>query len=499
MHRQDQQRDLELILRSRTPLVTIETRDEPRVLEMLKAITLKGFASEHLPLFRWTVTDGLQRLDISLEPQLHNAEPTEALRHIRAVTKAGVYVLLDFHPYLKDPVNIRLLKDICITFATNARQLILLSHEISLPKELEAYAARFEMALPNETQREAIVRRVAREYVDQHPGQSVKTDSYAYELLIQNLAGLTEGDTEQLARNAIFVDGAITHSDLPGVMQAKYELLNRGGTLHFEYDTRQFADIGGLDKLKRWLAQRKPAFAHTTQTAHLDTPKGVLLIGVQGCGKSLAARATAGILGIPLLRLDFAALYNKYHGETERNLRESLQTADVMAPCVLWIDEIEKGLAGSGGETGTTQRVLSSFLAWLADKQSRVFVVATANDISALPPELVRKGRFDEIFFVDLPDHEVRQTILAIHLKKREQPGAGIDLDAVAAATEGFSGAELEQIVVSALYAAHAQNSALTTPILLAEVAATRPLSVVMQEKLLALRRWAKGRTVPCN
>lgn len=213
----------------------------------------------------------------------------------------------------------------------------------------------------------------------------------------------------------------------------------------------------------------------------------------------LAAKATAGILGLPLLRLDFAGLYNKYHGETEKNLRESLATADMMAPCVLWIDEIEKGLAGRGGETGTTQRVLGTFLTWLAEKRSQVFVVATANDIASLPPELVRKGRFDELFFVDLPVPAVRVEILAIHLKSRQQEVGQIDLAQVAAAAEGFSGAELEQVVVAALYSAHANRAPLATAHLLEELERTRPLSVVMAEKIDALRQWAAGRTVPCD
>lgn len=492
-------KDLQLILNSRTPLVVIETRDEARVLAMLQEIALQRSSSDYSPLFRWTITDGLQRLDISLEPQMHNADPTEVLRRIRAVTKPGIYVLLDFHPFLDDPVNTRLMKDICILFSSHSRHLILVSHEVSLPKELEPYSARFDIALPDEVERESIVRKVASEYVEENPGKQVQTDAKAFKLLIQNLAGLTETDTEQLARNAIYVDGAITRSDLPSVMQAKYELLNSGGILQFEYDTRKFSDIGGLSKLREWLARRKPAFRGDEKAAHLDPPKGVLLIGVQGCGKSLAARATAGALGMPLLRLDFATLYNKYHGETERNLRDSLRTADVMAPCVLWIDEIEKGLAGRGGETGTTQRVLGSFLSWLAENDKRVFVVATANDISALPPELVRKGRFDEIFFVDLPDSDIRQDILEIHLRNRKQPSEGIDLAGVAAATDGFSGAELEQVVVSALYAAHAQQQALTSQHLLDEAAATRPLSVVMDDRINALRQWADGRTVPCH
>jgi ATP-dependent Zn protease len=355
------------------------------------------------------------------------------------------------------------------------------------------------MALPGESERKRIIERVAEDYAHENPGTRVKVDPRAYNLLLQNLAGLTFGDTERLARNAIYVDGAITHSDLPGVMQAKYELLNRGGALQFEYDTARFSDVGGLARLKTWLSQRKPAFRRDDSAAHLDPPKGILLIGVQGCGKSLAAKATAGVFGAPLLRLDFAALYDKYHGETERKLRESLKTADVMAPCVLWIDEIEKGIAGRGSETGTTQRVLGTFLTWMAEKSAPVFVVATANDITELPPELVRKGRFDEIFFVDLPDLNVRASILAIHLTNRDQALKNFDVEKLALAMDGFSGAEIEQAVVSGLYAAHAAGKPLDTAYILNEVKQTRPLSIVMQERIMALREWAYGRTVPCD
>jgi len=283
------------------------------------------------------------------------------------------------------------------------------------------------------------------------------------------------------------------------VMQAKYELLNRGGALQFEYDTARFSDVGGLNRLKTWLSQRKAAFRRDQDAAHLDPPKGILLIGVQGCGKSLAAKATAGIFGAPLLRLDFGTLYDKYHGETERKLRESLKTADVMSPCVLWIDEIEKGIAGRGGETGTTQRVLGTFLTWMAERKSPVFVVATANDITALPPELVRKGRFDEIFFVDLPDAGVRSTILAIHLTNRGQRLGDFDVESLADAMQGFSGAEIEQAVVSALYAAHASNESLKSAHIQREIEQTKPLSTVMHEKISALRAWADGRTVACD
>lgn len=495
----DERHDLELILRSRTPIVVIESQDEQRMLELLQSVAMARTSSDYSPLFRWTITDGLQRLDISLEAQAINAQPTDVLKHIRAVSKPGVYVLLDFHPFLEDPVHVRLLKDICIQARTVRKQLVFLSHKVKIPRELESYCARFDMALPSEQERERIIKKAAKAYANDNPGKRVQVDPKAHKLLIRNLAGLTYADTERLARNAVYVDGAITSSDLPDVMQAKYELLNHGGALQFEYDTARFNDVGGLTRLKKWLRQRRPAFRGDENVAHLEPPKGILLLGVQGCGKSLAAKATAGIFNVPLLRLDFGAVYDKYHGETERKLRESLNTADVMSPCVLWIDEIEKGTAGRGGESGTTQRVLGSFLTWMAERRSQVFVVATANDISSLPPELVRKGRFDEIFFVDLPNDEIRSSIFAIHLANRKQVLKNFDVESLAAATDGFSGAEIEQAIVSSLYAAHAKQEPLATRHLLTEIQQTRPLSVVMAERISGMREWAAGRTVPCD
>jgi len=494
----DRNHDLELLLRSRIPIIAIETGDESRVLGTLQTLSMQRSRGDYMPLFRWSITDGLQRLDIDLEPQMHNAEPDGVLRHIRAVTKDGIYVLLDFHPYLEDPVIVRLLKDICIRFAEVRRQVVLISHNVTIPSELESFTARFKMALPSVAERDEIIKRTAAQYASEN-SSSVRVDPKAYDLLLDNLSGLSESDTERLARNAIFQDGAITGSDLPSVMQAKYELLNRGGILHFEYDTARFRDVGGLSRMKQWLAHRKDAFLARPEAAHLDAPRGILLTGVQGCGKSLAAKAIAGVFSLPLLRLDFGSLYNKYHGETERNLRESLETADVMAPCVLWIDEIEKALAGQGSETGTSQRVLATFLTWLAEKNDRVFVVATANDITGLPPELVRKGRFDEIFFVDLPDDDTRRLIFEIHLRKRGLDPVGFDIDKLVAASGGFSGAEIEQSIVSSLYAAHARKEQTGTPHVLEEIKRTRPLSVVMQERIDSLRRWAAGRTVAAH
>jgi SpoVK/Ycf46/Vps4 family AAA+-type ATPase len=487
--------ELKALLGSRIPMIVIETRDEPHAVALIVSVALELSSKAHVPVFQWTVTDGLKRQDVDLGAQRHNAEPTEVLRSIRATNKAGIYVLLDFHPYLADPKHVRLLKDICLEHARCPRTLVLISHALDVPGELEHFAARFNLSFPDRLERERIVERVASEW-QKAQGTRVRTDRQAYALLVDNLSGLSSGETERLARAAIFDDGALTSSDLKPLMQAKYKLLQRGGVLSFEYDTARFADLGGMRKLKQWLERRRPGFEGH---AGLDIPKGVLLLGVQGCGKSVAARATAGVFGVPLLRLDFGTLHNKYIGETERNLRESLATAELMEPCVLWIDEIEKGLATSDSDGGTSKRVLGSFLTWLAEKKSRVFVVATANDISALPPELVRKGRFDEIFFVDLPRADARADILRLHATRR---GVSLDEAEIRELSEqcsGFSGAEIEQAIVSACYGAHASKQPVTADLIRREMSATRPLSMVMAEQVAELRQWAAGRTVSAD
>jgi AAA+ superfamily predicted ATPase len=490
-------RDLTLVLESGSPLIVIETTDEERFLSLLTEIARARPAQGYRALFRWSVTDGLQRLDLALEAQRHNSEPEDVLRHIRAVDKAGIYALLDFHPFLNVPVNVRLLKDIALGAATTKVTVLLIGHRVDVPPELTSFVTRFALRLPDHEERLALVEACAQCYRDGQ-GASVRVDRNALELLVKNLGGLTHADVERLAHNAIFDDGAITASDVPAVMQAKYRLLGRGGVLSFEYDTARLAELGGFGNVKRWLAQRRSAFAGAGPPG-LEPPKGLLLIGVQGCGKSLAAKTAAHVLGAPLLRLDFGALYNKYHGETERNLRESLQTAELMSPCVLWLDEIEKGLATGHDDTGTSRRVLGELLTWMAERRSPVFLVATANDVHELPPELVRKGRFDEIFFVDLPSADNRAEILSIHLKRR-----GVDLTeagrpALVAATAGFSGAEIEQMIVAALYSAHAAGRMPSLGDLLAECRKTRPLSVLMAEHVAGLRQWAKDRTVPAE
>jgi hypothetical protein len=486
-----------MLLASQFALIVIESREESRVLSLVKEAGARAGRGRNWCVFQWTVTEGLRRADIDLPPNRTVAEPAQLLRHLRATSTAGIYVLLDFHPYLADPVNVRMLKDIAQDYEKVARTIVFLSHEVTVPQELEHLTARLKLGMPTRNERAMVVTRVAQDWQHQN-GRAVQIDPAAMEHLIDNLAGLESPDTERLARQAIYNDGALTMADIPGVLAAKYQLLNRSGTLSYEPDTAKFADIGGLARLRQWLISRKPAFDGTAPT--LDAPKGAMLLGVQGCGKSLAARAAAGIFNVPLLRLDFASLYSKWHGESEKNLRDSLRAAEGLAPCVLWVDEIEKAIAGGGdGDGGVSRRVLGTFLTWLAEQRARIFVVATANDITALPPELVRKGRFDEIFFVDLPHRAARADILTIHANKRSVPLSAPEAAALADRSEGFSGAELEQAIVAALYTANSTKQPMCAALIARELQATQPLSVVMGEQVAALRAWAKDRTVPAD
>jgi SpoVK/Ycf46/Vps4 family AAA+-type ATPase len=485
--------DLELLIKSRTPIVVIETHEERRVLDMLTRLVLRL----NQPLFVWSITEGLKRVDLDLGAQPHNSEPTAVLRHIKSSDLDGIYVLLDFHPFLDEAVNARLLKEIAQAHFKNGHHVVLLSHSIDLPQDLHKHSAQLNLELPDKEKLTEIVKDEAFAWSSQNQQQKVKTDRKTLDMLVRNLGGLTISDARRLARKAIVDDGAITEEDLPEVMKAKYELLNQDGLLAFEYETEQFADVGGMAGLKRWLNLRKAVFQDDEAMQGLAPPKGILLLGVQGCGKSLVSKAVAGVFGVPLLRLDFGALYNKFFGESEKNLRQALKTAEVMSPCVLWIDEIEKGISTGDNDGGTSRRVLGTLLTWMAENRKSVFIVATANDIEALPPELVRKGRFDEIFFVDLPGYETRKEIFSIHLDKRKKTIEAFDLVRLAELTEGFSGAEIEQAIVSAMYVVHEKAERLSTDHIIEELERTRPLSVVMAEKIEALREWASSRTVP--
>jgi SpoVK/Ycf46/Vps4 family AAA+-type ATPase len=487
--------DLAVKVRSGTPLILIETHEEALLLDAFRHVVAELFR----PLWRWRITDGLKRLDMDVEDTPPCNDSGQVLEVMQRDDKRGIWLLFDFHPYLRYAMNIRRLREVVLGEGAAKQTVVLIGSKIELPPELEPLAAKFEMRLPDEAALGKLLRDEAFAYSREHSGRRVEIDAAAQRALVRHLRGLTLIDARRILRELIHADGKIGPTDVVAAQKAKFELLGRGGVLGFEPDVAQFEQIAGLARLKQWIQLRQRLFVDGKGPKGLDPPKGVLLLGVQGCGKSLAAKACAGGFGVPLLRIDFAALYNKYHGETERNLREALKAAEAMAPCVLWCDEIEKGLATSNSDDGVSRRVLGSLLTWMNERTAPVFLVATANAVDQLPPEFLRKGRFDEIFFVDLPDAATRVEAFRIHLVRRELDPERYELAALAAASAGFSGAEIEQAIVSALYSAYGADAKLDQPRLLAALRDTRPLSVLMAEKVSALREWARERCVPAD
>jgi AAA+ superfamily predicted ATPase len=494
-----QLQDLTSLVRANTALIVIETPDEGRVVDLFRHLLMNVWR----PLYRWSITEGLRRVDLDGEDApLAPPDATTTLRVIREMDQRGLHLLLDFHPYIGYATTQRMVREIIDRRGCKEHTLVLVGAKIELPDDLEALAVRFTLTLPDEKLLLKMVQDEAAIYQREHDGRRVTIDQDALKAIVRNLRGLSLIEARRIARHLIFRDGAIGAGDLPELAKLKFELLNKSGHLHFEYDTARFADVAGLARLKQWVTQRRSAFVEDVELpVGLDPPKGILLLGVQGCGKSLAAKAVAGGFNVPLVRLDFGTLYNKFHGETEKNLRDALASAEQVAPCVLWIDELEKGIASSGGsdDGGVSRRVLGYFLTWMAERKSKVFLVATANAVKELPPELLRKGRFDEIFFVDLPDHAARSEIYRIHLAKRKVDWEAFSLSALADASDGFSGAEIEQAVVSALYAAHADGVPVDEARIVAETKSTKPLSVLMAEQVNAIREWARERTVPAD
>ena len=488
-----------MLIASRVPIIVIESHDEVRVLSLIAEIAMRQGAG----VMEWSIVRGLERGAVERGPIPDSprfAEPEEALREVARTAGPVLFAFCDLHPHLKgDATLVRLIKEIGLDHDRAGNTLILISHRIEIPEEFSRLAARFKMKLPDRDTLLGIVREQAEAWARRNRGARVRTDRTTLDALVDNLAGVTEADARVLIRKAIENDGAITESDIPEINRLKFSLLDSGSVLHFEYDVPDLSDVAGLRGLKHWLSERRAVLRGLPATEGLDRPKGVMLLGVQGGGKSLAARAIAGEMSLPLLRLDFGNLYNKFVGETERNLREALTQAERMAPCVLWMDEVEKGTDTSGSDSATARRLLGTLLTWMSEHKARVFIVATANDISRLPPELMRKGRLDEIFFVDLPDEATRRDILALHLERRDCAPEDIALDTLAALTEGFTGAELEQAVVAGRYRAAARSSALDTNTLRSAIEGTVPLSVTMSEKVAALRTWARERCVPAD
>lgn len=486
--------DLTTLVRAGTPLLAIETVDEQRVIECFRHVIAQALR----PLWRWTLTNGLTRLDFASNDVTTAPDATATLEAIRSATEPGIFLLFDFQTLLGYAMTLRMLREIVQRQHSVAHTIVLVGAKIELPEELEALVLRVPLSLPDIKELAGILRGEAAAWQNEQ-GRRVEVDGEAARIIARNLLGLSAPDARRIVRKLIYNDGALNHADVPELMQAKFDLLNRSGLLHYEYATASFADVAGVSRVREWVQRRRAVFLDPSATPMLDPPKGVLLLGVQGCGKSLASKAIAGGFDVPLVRLDFGTLYNKYQGETERNLREALANTELLAPCVLWIDEIEKGLAGGGDDGGVSRRVLGYLLTWMAERKARVFVVATANTVDELPAELLRKGRFDEIFFVDLPQPSVRETIFTLHLTRRKIDPATFDLRGLAEASNGFSGAEIEQTIVSALYDAAGNNVPLDQPIMLNALKQTRPLSVLMHEKVQALRAWAQTRCVAAD
>ena len=485
--------DLAVIVAAHTPIILVETHDEKTAMDLLRRVARE----QGKTLFRWSVTDGLQTASFGLQlaaPSQY-AEADAVLSHLKTHAEPGIYVFCDLHPWLvEQPRNVRLLKDIALQNEHGPVTLVLISHALTAPPELARYCVRFPLSLPSENEIMTLIKEEAKRWSAKHNGQRVRAGNGSLLQLAANLKGLSHGEVRRLVRTAIYDDGAITETDIPAINQARFRLMDKEGVLSYAQESADMNSLGGMENLKQWLELRRHAFL--AEQKPQDMPRGILLLGVQGGGKSLAAKVVAGLWNLPMLRLDMGALYNKYIGETERNLRESLALAEQMSPCVLWVDEIEKGIGAEGSDGGLSQRILGAFLTWMQERKATVFLVATANDISSLPPELMRKGRFDEIFFVDLPDESTRQTIFAIHLRKRQLDPAEFDLKQLAVASEGFSGAEIEQAIVSGCYSATGGEGNLTMEHLLVELVNTAPLSLVMAEKLDGLRTWARDRNI---
>ena len=484
---------LDELLLQKNALVIIKSHEEQRILAMLERFALLNGRY----VSRWSVTGGLQ--DNHTGERAYNTESIEdALRHIRNSPSNSVYVFLDAHHFIENPLVIRLIKDLATQ--ESDRMLVFITPDIELPEDLKTAAAVFEPALPSRERSLEILREEARQWLAAS-GAKVSATRQSISLLTQHLCGLTESDIRKLCRMVIQDDGALTADDIGRVLRYKHQSLESAELLTLETDVPTLEQIGGLERLKKWLQIRRDVFVDLESSPGLPPPKGVLLLGVQGAGKSLAAKCVAGSWQLPLFQLDFGQLYGKYHGESETNLRNALNVARTMAPCVLWFDEIEKGLAtdSGDGDGGVSRRILATLLTWMNERKEPVFIVATANNIASLPPELLRKGRFDEIFFVDLPTPEARSVIFSIHLKKHNLPLEQFDLEQLAALSEGFSGAEIEQAIVSASYEAHARRTPLNQKDIENALTQTQPLSVVMAEQVDALRHWASSRTVPAD
>jgi len=489
---------LERLLAGKQACISIVTLEEEYAVSLVRAAALNHARLMYL----WSVSGGVQDGLLAGSPPLpETRSPDDGLLHFGRLADRPVCVTLDLAPHLRQECTLRILRNLLNHFDKTGSQLVMIDREDKLPEVIKVQATAFEIALPDALEIEQIVLATLRA-AHQEAALEIAISRRAWQAILRNLLGLNRQQIARIIHECVDDDRRLDDQDINHVLASKRRALAGAGLLEYIETPVGLDEIGGLQHLKRWLQCRQGALTGPAQEFGLSAPRGVLMLGVQGAGKSLCAKAIATAWQRPLLRMDVGALYDRYIGESERRLRDSLMQAEAMAPVVLWIDEIEKAFASAASRStdgGLSKRMFGTLLTWMQEHTAPVFLVATANDIEALPPELLRKGRFDEIFFVDLPRRETRRQILAIHLAKRRRDPTAFDLDALAAASDGFSGAEIEQAIISGLHAAFADGGELDTARLLQALHDSPPLSVTMAEQVAALREWAQGRCVPAD
>jgi ATP-dependent 26S proteasome regulatory subunit len=493
-------RELDTLIRARYPLLYLVSWEEQRLDGILEELAKGHGKAFHV----WSITGGLRRVAGARAAAAADGsrDPSDALRAIGALTDPSLVVLKDFHPFLNDPVVVRSLRELGQQLKSTYTTVVLLSPVLNIPVELEKDVSVLDVPLPGFDDLAQLLKEIV-EVLRKNNRVAVQLSRDQGEQLIKAALGLTLSEAENAFAKAVATDNKLAVDDIQLILEEKRQVIRKSGLLEYFPAEENLSSVGGLDTLKDWLSSRTSAFGEAARRFGLPEPKGLLLLGVQGCGKSLVARSVAAQWKLPLLRLDIGRIFSGLVGSSEENLRKAIRVAEGVAPVVLWIDEIEKGLSGmaSSGATdsGVTARIFGALLTWLQEKTAAVFVIATANRIESLPPELLRKGRFDETFFVDLPGAAERKEIWTIHLRRRGRDPAQFDLDELARSSEGFSGAEIEQALVAALYHAFAANLELGPGHLQRAVAEAVPLSTTMKEEIQRLREWARTRTRPAS
>lgn len=484
--------EIKILIQSYHPLITIEESDEERVVDVCRSVSIQL----KMPLFEWSIATGLRRYP-DTAALYQSQDPLKMLDHLQTLTVNGIFILKDFSRQFEDASVLRKMREACLRFSKTRATIILTSPRIEIPAELKAHAVPYRLNSPSEKELAEVVASVIQSLKKSH-GIKITAEKEDAVSLVRQLQGLSSNQVRQAVAHAVLSRGELSRETIAEIAKEKVRLISEGGLLEYFPPLDNRSELGGFEKLKAWLDRAKTGFSDQARELNLAPPKGILLVGVPGSGKSLAAKSIARRWNLPLLKLEMGRLYDKYIGESEKNFRRSTEMAEAMAPIVLWFDEIEKALqTGDGSQDGGLgTRILGQFLTWLQEKKANVFVVATANDLSKLPPELMRKGRFDEIFFVDLPNPSEREVIFQIHLELRNQDSSHFDLKILSEAAEGFTGAEIEQAVISSLYRMLHDKLKLTTDLIVDEIRSTVPLSKSQSEKIDELRRYADGRFV---